>query len=247
MTASPGPRAAARRTDRRRARAAARWQRPGSSPRSCWRRSGRRGRGPAALAFTALGTAGPVHGPRLHHGHGHRPLGKQHPRGVGVRHHQLRLVDWHRPRRDLHQRHLAAVRAALADLDQPLRRGDDALRRHAGGPVPVFHIGPALVRVLAHSVPVRDVHLAAVSLVAAVGRRGGDDLLHACRFSSGTSGLLPDSGPLRDRAPDAARRRLRRLRAGLARSARPLAPIPDRVSRARPGSRPRWSCRSTPS
>jgi Ni/Fe-hydrogenase subunit HybB-like protein len=30
---------------------------------------------------------------------GHRHLGHQHPSGLGLRHHQLRLVDRHRPRR----------------------------------------------------------------------------------------------------------------------------------------------------
>ena len=60
---------------------------------------------------------------------GHRHLGQQHPGRLGVRHHQLRLVDRHRPRRHADLGDSAAAEADVADLDQPLRRGDDAVRR----------------------------------------------------------------------------------------------------------------------
>ncbi len=59
---------------------------------------------------------------------GHRRLGQQHPRRLGLRHHQLRLVDRHRPRRHAHQRHPPPLPAEVAHLHQPLRRGDDPLR-----------------------------------------------------------------------------------------------------------------------
>ena len=59
---------------------------------------------------------------------GHRDLGQQHSGRLGVRHHQLRLVDRHRPRRHAHLGDSAAAQAGLADVDQPVRRGDDALR-----------------------------------------------------------------------------------------------------------------------
>ncbi len=59
---------------------------------------------------------------------GHRDLGHQRPRRLGLRDHQLRLVDRHRPRRHAHLRDPAPAAAAVAHVDQPLRRGDDALR-----------------------------------------------------------------------------------------------------------------------
>ena len=61
---------------------------------------------------------------------GDRHLGQQHPRRLGLRHRQLRLVDRHRPRRHADLRDSAALQAAVAHVDQPLRRGDDDLRRH---------------------------------------------------------------------------------------------------------------------
>ena len=64
-----------------------------------------------------------------------RHLGHQDPGRLGLRHHQLRLVDRDRPRRHLHLRDPAAAPPGLAHLDQPLHRGDDALRRGLRGDV----------------------------------------------------------------------------------------------------------------
>ncbi len=58
----------------------------------------------------------------------HRHLGHQHPGRLGLRHHQLRLVDRHRPRRHADLGHPAAAAPEVAHVDQPLRRGDDAVR-----------------------------------------------------------------------------------------------------------------------
>ena len=55
-----------------------------------------------------------------------------------------------------HLRHLAPARGVLAHLDQPLRRGDDALRRGAGGSLSHLPSGQAMVRLLARSVPLGD-------------------------------------------------------------------------------------------
>ena len=60
-------------------------------------------------------------------------VGHQHPRRLGLRHHQLRLVDRHRPRGHADLRHPPAAAAGLAHLDQPLRRGDDAVRGRLRG------------------------------------------------------------------------------------------------------------------
>ena len=48
------------------------------------------------------------------------------PVGLGLRHHQFRLVDRHRPRRHADLGHSAAAAPEVADVDQPLRRGHDA-------------------------------------------------------------------------------------------------------------------------
>ena len=58
------------------------------------------------------------------------------PGHVGVRDRQLRLVDRHRPRRHPDLGDPAAAQAGLADLDQPVRRGDDAVRRGLRRAVP---------------------------------------------------------------------------------------------------------------
>ena len=50
------------------------------------------------------------------------------PGRVGIRHHQLRVVDRYRPRGHADLGDSAAVQADVAQLDQPLRRGDDDLR-----------------------------------------------------------------------------------------------------------------------
>ena len=60
---------------------------------------------------------------------GRRHLGHQHPGRLGLRDRQLRLVDRHRPRRHADLGDPAAAPAGVAHVDQPLRRGDDALRR----------------------------------------------------------------------------------------------------------------------
>ena len=49
-------------------------------------------------------------------------------RSLGVRDHQLRLVDRHRPRGHVHLGDPVPVRADVAHVDQSLRRGDDDLR-----------------------------------------------------------------------------------------------------------------------
>ena len=78
----------------------------------------------------------------------HRHLGEQHPRRLGLGHRLLRLVDRHRPRRDAHLRHPPAPPAELAELDQPVRRGDDGLRgrlrRHVPDPPPRAPVAPLL-------------------------------------------------------------------------------------------------------
>ena len=58
------------------------------------------------------------------------------PGHVGLRDRQLRLVDRHRPRRHPDLGDPAAAEAGVADVDQPVRRGDDPLRRGLRRAVP---------------------------------------------------------------------------------------------------------------
>ena len=82
--------------------------------------------------------------------HRHRHLGHQPPGRLGLRHHQLRLVDRHRPRRHADLGDPAAAAAGVAHLDQPLRRGDDALRRRLRAACSrCFHTGRPWLALLA--------------------------------------------------------------------------------------------------
>ena len=165
---------------------------------------------------------------------GRRHLGQQRSGRLGVRHHQLRLVDRHRPRRHAHLGHPAAAQAGLADVDQPLRRGDDALRRRLRADVPADSHRPAVARgLLADAVSQRHGHLAAVPQPAHLGRVRGQHLRHRL------AALLvhrahPRSGD--DARPGQEQDHqvhLRRAGARLARLGAPLAALRERVSAAR--------------
>ena len=60
----------------------------------------------------------------------HRRLGTQQQRGLGLRYHELRILDRYRSRRNAHLGDSAAVSPAVENLDQPLRRSHDHLRGH---------------------------------------------------------------------------------------------------------------------
>ncbi len=72
----------------------------------------------------------PVRDDRLPVLQGCRRLGLELPRGLGLRHHELRLLGRHRARRHADLRDPVPLPAEVADEHQPLRRGDDDLRRH---------------------------------------------------------------------------------------------------------------------
>ena len=59
---------------------------------------------------------------------GRRHLGRDDSGCVGIRDHQLRVVDRYRPRGHADLGDSAAVQADVAQLDQPVCRGDDDLR-----------------------------------------------------------------------------------------------------------------------
>ena len=73
--------------------------------------------------------------------HGRRRLGAQQPGRLGVGHHQLRLLDRDRSRRDADLGDPVPAQTELAHGGQPQRRGDDDLRGHLRGIFPGIHVG----------------------------------------------------------------------------------------------------------
>src|SRR5437588_1675177 len=57
-----------------------------------------------------------------------RNLGREHSGGLGLRDHQLRLVDWDWPRWNAYFRYFVASAPGMAHVDQSFRRSDDAFR-----------------------------------------------------------------------------------------------------------------------
>ena len=96
---------------------------------------------------------------------------------------------------------LAAAASEVADVDQPLCRGDDACSRSpAPGCFPLLHLGRPWFALLAVSVSQHDGALAAVPQPAGVGRVRGFDLLHGVAAVLVHRADLPDLATLRDRA-----------------------------------------------
>ena len=165
---------------------------------------------------------------------GHRHLGQQHSGRLGLRHHQLRLVDRHRPRRDADFGDPAAAPAGLAHLDQPVRGSHDALRRGVRRNVPVDSHGPPVAGgVLAVSLPEQHEPVAAVPQPAHLGRVRGINL------RIGVAALLvrrprPRPGHLpRPRQESRRAVPLRRAGSRMARLRAPLAALRDGVPAAR--------------
>ena len=171
---------------------------------------------------------------------GRRDLGREHPRRMGIRHRQLRVVGGHRPRGHFHLGGVAAAAAEVAHLDQPLRRGDDAVRCHDGGAVPDPAPGPPVVLLLDRALPRPHERVAAVAQPARVGRVRDLDL------PAGVGAVLVPGHVARpgdDARPRATRAQTGRLRPARARLARGLAPLEHATSRATccwPASPRRW-------
>ena len=78
----------------------------------------------------------------------HRHVGPEPDGRLGVRHHELRVLDRHRPRRHADLGDSLSAAAALAHVGQPRGRGDDALRRDVRGPLSADPHGPAVAGLL---------------------------------------------------------------------------------------------------
>ena len=97
---------------------------------------------------------------------------------MGLRDRQLRLVDRDRPRRHVDLGDSALAQARLADVDQPIRRGDDAVRRGLRGLVSALAPGTPLALLLAAALSQHDGPLAAVAQSADLGRIRRLDVCH---------------------------------------------------------------------
>ena len=173
--------------------------------------------------------------------HRHRDLGQQPAGRLGVRHHELCLVDRHRPRRHVDLRDPAAVQAEVAHLDQQVRRGDDAVRGALRRYFSVVSHRTTVARLLDAALPEHDERLAAVQEPAHLGRVRGLDLRVGVaallvRRAASRSGDAPRPGDVARRAHD-----LRHPGDGLARIGAPLASLRDLV----PAARRRWPRRSS--
>ena len=111
---------------------------------------------------------------------------------LGLGHHQLRLVDRYRSRRDPHQRRSVPLPPEVADVDQPVRRGDDDLRRHLRAPVSrAFTSAGAWFAYYMFPFPNQMTHLAELQEPARLGLVRGQHLFRRCRLLFWYVGLIP--------------------------------------------------------
>ncbi len=144
-----------------------------------------------------------------------------------------------------------ADEAAVADVDQPVRRGDDPVRRGLRRDVPAAPHGPPLAVLLDGAVPEHDGALAAVPQPAGLGRLRGLDL---CLGLADVLVRRPDPRPRHAPRPGPEQARadgLRRRGDGLDRLGPALEAVSDRVPDPGRAVRRRWwsrcirSCPST--
>ena len=145
-----------------------------------------------ALAF--LGAAGPRadHALLCRHGHrGREPAGR-----LGLVHHQLRVLDRHRPRRHADLGGALPLPPAVADRHQPRGGGDDAVRGGLRRHLPDHPPRAAVVRLLARPVPERArPALGELQLAARVGHLRDLHLRPRVGSRSGTWGCSRTSPP----------------------------------------------------
>ena len=96
--------------------------------------------------------------------------GIRRPGDVGIRDHQFRLVDRDRPRGHVDLGDPAVAEARLANVDQPVCRGDDAVRGRLRGAFSAAAHGAAVAVLLADALPEHDGAVAAVAQPAGLGR-----------------------------------------------------------------------------
>ena len=188
-----------------------------SPRRSAASPSGPRRRGPGTSAFAvALALTGVLFAMIGYLvDHRRRRLGRQQPGRLGLGHRQLRLLGRHRPRRHADLGHPVPVPPEVAHQHQPLRRGDDHLRRDLRRPLPGDPRRPRLAGLLARS---------RSRTRCRCGRTSAARCCGTCSPSAPTAtvsllfwymGMIPDLATLRDRATTRMRQvRLRRARLG---------------------------------
>ena len=131
---------------------------------------------------------------------GHQPAGR-----LGVRHHQLRLVDRYRPCRNPDLGDPATAAAAVAYLDQPVRRGDDPVCRLLRRTLPTDPYRTSLVRLLDVPLPQHSGDVAAVPQPVCCGTCFAVSTYATVSALFWFVGLIPDLATLRDRAENPGR------------------------------------------
>ena len=134
--------------------------------------------------------------------HGRRRLGRQQPGRLGLRDRQLRVLGRYRPRRNADLRDPLPVPSEVANGDQPVRRGDDDLRRHlCRGLFPGHSRRPRLGRLLALPLSrTRWLDVAATSAARSSGTCSRFRTYFTVSLLFWYMGLIPDLATLRDRA-----------------------------------------------
>ncbi len=117
-------------------------------------------------------------GCHLSHFHRRGSVGLEHPGGVGVRYHQLRVLDRHRARRHTHFGHSLPVPAEVADEHQPLLGSHDYFRRDLCWSLSGHSRWPLLVCVVHVSIAELKPYFPELPLRSPVGSLRGFDLLH---------------------------------------------------------------------
>ena len=123
----------------------------------------------------------------------------------------------------------AVAQAGVADLDQPVRRGDDPLRRGLRRPVPAPAPGPALGLLLAAAVSQHDGDVAAVAQPADLGRLRRLDVCHRLAPVLVRRADPRPGDPARPGEEQVGAIRLRHPGDGLARLGAALGALPDRL------------------
>ena len=157
----------------------------------------------------------------------YRRVGQQPPGRLGVGHHELRLLDRYRPRRHADLGDFVPVPAEVADVDQPLGRSDDVVRRDVRGHLSAVPHRPSVARVTGCSrCPNTDLNLWQNFRSPLIWDVFAVSTYFTVSALFWFTGLVPDLATLRDRATNRSRASgVRTAEPGLARIGAALAAL----------------------
>ena len=176
---------------------------------------------------------------------GHRHVGQQHPRRLGLRHHQLRVVDRHRPRRDADLGDPAPVPAEVAHLHQPLRRDHDPVLGDVRRLFPLLHVGRPWFAYWLFPYPSTIGLWPQFRSALDLGRLRGQHLPHSLHPLLVPRARARFRGGPRELTEAMAEAALRNPRPRLARRGQALEELPVRLPDPGGPLRPRWCSRCT--